>query len=306
MFEDYQTRQSRETELKQRKGIILAGGRGSRLHPITICTSKQLLPVYDKPMIYYPLSVLMLAGIREICIIVSPESRYQFDQLIGDGGQWGIEITYVEQPLPDGIAQAYILAEEFLGGSPSALILGDNIFYGSGFIKLLEHANKKEHGGTIFSYEVSDPSRYGVVCFDDERNPISIEEKPKKPASNSAITGLYCLDSRAPDLAKSITPSSRGELEITELLNIYLQEKSINVEEIGRGYAWLDTGTYTSLLEAGNFVRTLVTRQGLQVGCPEEIAFIKGWIDKKNLIELATQIGQTDYGKYLFKLVHRD
>lgn len=288
--------------MKKRKGIILAGGSGSRLHPITLSLSKQLVPIYDKPMIYYPLSVLMLTGINEICIITSPESKEQFVSLLGDGSQWGVSFTYIVQPSPDGLAQAYILAEEFLDGSPSAMVLGDNIFYGSGFTDLLSSANDKTEGGTVFGYEVLDPSQYGVVSFDVNGCADSIVEKPAEPKSNFAVTGLYFLDGKASARAKAVKSSARGELEITSLLETYLDEGSLGVEIMSRGYAWLDTGTYSGLLDAGNFVRTLQQRQGLQVGCPEEIAFKNGWIDREQLLLTGKSFAKTEYGQYLLRM----
>lgn len=289
--------------MKNRKGIILAGGSGSRLHPITLSLSKQLVPVYDKPMIYYPLSVLMLAGINEVCIITAPESKEQFVSLLGDGSQWGMSFTYIVQPSPDGLAQAYILAEEFLDGAPSAMVLGDNIFYGSGFIDLLSSANNRTEGGTVFGYEVSDPSQYGVVSFDENGQANSIVEKPADPKSNFAVTGLYFLDRNASSRAKAVEPSARGELEITTLLETYLDERSLSVEIMSRGYAWLDTGTHSNLLDAGNFVRTLQVRQGLQLGCPEEIAYRNGWIDGQQLQLAGQSFSKTDYGQYLLRMV---
>ena len=289
--------------MNNRKGIILAGGTGSRLHPITLSLSKQLVPIYDKPMIYYPLSVLMLAGINEVCIITAPESEKQFISLLGDGSQWGMSLIYIVQSSPDGLAQAYVLAEEFLGGAPSAMVLGDNIFYGSGFTDLLDSANDKTEGGTVFGYEVSDPTQYGVVSFDESGRANSVVEKPAKPKSNFAVTGLYFLDGNASDRAKAVKPSARGELEITSLLEIYLDEGSLSVEIMSRGYAWLDTGTHDSLLEAGSFISTLQKRQGLQVACPEEIAFNNGWISTEKLLELAVPLEKSGYGKYLRTLV---
>lgn len=288
--------------MKNRRGIVLAGGTGSRLYPITSSLSKQLVPVYDKPMIYYPLSVLMLAGIRDVCVITTPESQEHFISLLGDGAQWGMSLTYIVQASPDGLAQAYILAEEFLDDAPSAMVLGDNIFYGSGFTDLLSAADKKEKGGTIFGYEVSDPREYGVVSFDDDGSVSSIEEKPLNPKSNFAVTGLYFLDNDAPERAKAVRPSKRGELEITSLLESYLSEGLLRVEVMSRGYAWLDTGTYSNLLDAGNFVRTLQQRQGLQVGCPEEIAFKNGWIGVDQLLAAGSGLTRTAYGKYLIRL----
>lgn len=290
--------------MTQRKGIILAGGSGTRLYPITIGVSKQLLPVYDKPMIYYPLSVLMLAGIREICIITTPIDQDQFIRALGDGSQWGLSLTYVAQTSPDGLAQAYLLAETFLGGAPSAMVLGDNIFFGHGLPLLLAQADSKDTGGTVFGYHVADPERYGVVGFDVEGRVNSIVEKPKKPPSDYAITGLYFLDGSAPERAKAVTPSERGELEITSLLEMYLEDDLLEVQKMGRGYAWLDTGTHASLLDAGNFVRTLTERQGLQTGCPEEIAYQMGWIDAETLSRAAETLRKNAYGQYLNDLVH--
>ena len=285
----------------RRKGIILAGGSGTRLYPITMAVSKQLLPVYDKPMIYYPLSVLMLAGIREIAVITTPEDQGQFKRLLRDGGQWGLELTYIEQPSPDGLAQAYILAEAFLDGAPSAMILGDNIFFGHGLPEILARAGGRTEGGTVFGYHVSDPERYGVVDFDGNRA-RAIIEKPADPPSNFAVTGLYFLDGSAPERARTVTPSERGELEIVTLLDMYLREGALTVEKMGRGYAWLDTGTHASLLDAGNFVRTLQERQGMQTGSPEEIAFAAGWIDKDQLLALSEPCSKNQYGRYLQRL----
>ncbi|MCL4135716.1 UNVERIFIED_CONTAM: hypothetical protein GTU68_021967 [Idotea baltica] len=289
--------------MKPRKGILLAGGTGTRLYPITKGVSKQLLPVYDKPMVYYPLSVLMYAGIREIAIITTPEDQHQFQRLMGDGSQWGVSLTYIEQPTPDGLAQAFILAEEFLDGAPSAMVLGDNIFFGHGMDRLLADANADTVGGTVFGYQVSDPERYGVVEFDGDYRAVSIVEKPEKPASNYAVTGLYFLDETAPKRARAVKPSERGELEITTLLEMYLNDGSLNVQRMGRGYAWLDTGTHASMLDAANFVRTIQTRQGLQTGCPEEIAFGKGWINADQLREMAAPLAKNEYGKYLLRLI---
>ncbi len=286
-----------------RKGIILAGGSGTRLYPITMGVSKQLLPIYDKPMIYYPLSVLMLAGIREICLITTPQDQDQFKRTLGDGSQWGVSLTYVVQPSPDGLAQAFILAEDFLDGAPSALVLGDNIFFGHGLPKLLAAADAQGTGGTVFGYHVADPERYGVVDFDGEGRARQIIEKPQVPPSNYAVTGLYFLDGSAPSRARAVQPSPRGELEITDLLQLYLDEGALRVETMGRGYAWLDTGTHGSLLEAGNFVRTLQDRQGLQTGCPEEIAFDQGWIDRDQLKARAALFAKNDYGRYLERLL---
>ena len=259
--------------MKQRKGIILAGGSGTRLYPITLGVSKQLMPIYDKPMIYYPISVLMLAGIREICIITTAEDQSQFQRALGDGSQWGVSFTYVVQPSPDGLAQAYILAEDFLDGSPSAMVLGDNIFFGHGLPELLDEANARQVGGTVFGYQVTDPERYGVVDFDADGKAQAIIEKPEKAPSNYAVTGLYFFDETASERARAVTLSARGELEIVSLLESYLNDGTLQVNRMGRGYAWLDTGTHASLLDAGNFVRTLQSRQGLQTGCLEEIAF---------------------------------
>lgn len=289
--------------MSRRKGIILAGGTGSRLYPITLGVSKQLLPIYDKPMIFYPLSVLMLSGIQEVAIITTPEDRGQFERLIGSGGQWGMSFTYIEQPRPEGLAQAYILAEDFLDGAASALVLGDNIFFGHGLSDLLARADKRGEGGTVLGYRVADPKRYGVLGFDSEGKAISIVEKPENPPSAFAVTGLYFLDSKAPERARTIRPSHRGELEITSLLEIYLEEGSLSVELMGRGYAWLDTGTHGSLLDASNFVRTLETRQGLQTGSPEEIAFQNGWIGKSEIRDLAAKYEKNEYGRYLLNLI---
>ncbi|MEQ8897068.1 MAG: glucose-1-phosphate thymidylyltransferase RfbA [Roseovarius sp.] len=288
--------------MTKRKGIILAGGSGTRLWPITLGVSKQLLPIYDKPMIYYPLSVLMLAGIREIAVITTPQDQEQFKRMLGDGKQWGVELTYIEQPSPDGLAQAYILAEDFLAGAPSAMILGDNIFFGHGLPTILAAADDKPEGGTVFGYHVSDPERYGVVDFDKDGRAKAIIEKPDVPPSSYAVTGLYFLDATAPDRAKEVKPSDRGELEITTLLESYLHDRQLSVELMGRGYAWLDTGTHASLLDAGNFVRTLETRQGLQAGSPDEIAFSLGWINREELSTRAKQFGKNGYGGYLARL----
>ncbi|MBU0780717.1 MAG: glucose-1-phosphate thymidylyltransferase RfbA [Alphaproteobacteria bacterium] len=285
--------------MTDRKGLILAGGTGSRLWPITQGISKQLMPVYDKPMIYYPLSVLMLAGIREIGIITTPADQAQFQHLLGDGSQWGLTITWLVQPKPEGLAQAYLVGEEFLDGAPSAMVLGDNIFFGHGLPEMLAAADTKPAGGTVFGYRVSDPERYGVVGMDADGTVTQIVEKPSNPPSNYAVTGLYFLDSTAPQRARSITPSERGELEITALLETYLADGSLTVERMGRGYAWLDTGTHGSLLDAGNFVRTLQSRQGMQTGCPEEIAYLQGWIGDAALLDLADRYAKTEYGAYL-------
>ena len=289
--------------MTKRKGIILAGGSGTRLWPITMGVSKQLLPIFDKPMIYYPLSVLLLGGIREIAIITTPEDQMQFQRLLGDGSQWGVSLTYIVQPSPDGLAQAYLLARGFLAGAPSVLVLGDNIFFGHGLPEMLAAAGAKEYGGTVFGYRVSDPERYGVVDFDEAGIVRGIVEKPAVPPSNFAVTGLYYLDGRAPDLARQVTPSARGELEIADLLELYRVEGSLSVEKMGRGFAWLDTGTHGSLLDAGNFVRTLQARQGLQVGCPDEIAYRAGWIDKDALAARAELFHKNDYGRYLLSIV---
>lgn len=289
--------------MSTRKGIILAGGSGTRLYPITMGISKQLLPVYDKPMIYYPVSVLMLAGIREIAVITTPRDREQFQHTLGDGSQWGVHFTYIAQPSPDGLAQAFILAEDFLAGDPSALILGDNIFFGHGLPRLLGRAEENGHAATVFGYRVADPGRYGVVAFDENDKAVAIVEKPPEPPSNFAVTGLYFVDGSAADRARAVRPSARGELEITSLLETYLQEGRLAVEKMGRGYAWLDTGTHASLLDAGNFVRTLEERQGLQTGCPDEIAHAAGWISDEQLLERARKFGKNDYGAYLAGLL---
>ncbi|MBL4767933.1 MAG: glucose-1-phosphate thymidylyltransferase RfbA [Rhodobacteraceae bacterium] len=282
-----------------RKGIILAGGSGTRLYPVTLGISKQLLPIYDKPMIYYPISTLMLTGIREIAMITTPQDQQQFQRLLGDGSQWGINFTWIVQPSPDGLAQAYILAEDFLAGAPSAMVLGDNIFFGHGLPEILARADANQDGGTVFGYHVSDPQRYGVVGFGSDGQATSITEKPDVPASNYAVTGLYFLDGTAPERAKQVKPSARGELEITTLLASYLADGSLTVEQMGRGYAWLDTGTHVSLLDAANFVRTIQVRQGLQIGCPEEIAFGRGWINREQLQTQADRFAKNEYGEYL-------
>lgn len=289
--------------MTQRKGIILAGGTGSRLYPITMAVSKQLLPVYDKPMIYYPLSVLMLTGIRDIAIITTPEDQAQFQRLLGDGSQFGLTLSYILQPSPDGLAQAYLLAEAFLDGAPSAMVLGDNIFFGADLQNLLKEADRQAEGGTVFAYHVADPERYGVVSFNAQDQVLGIVEKPQNPVSSYAVTGLYFLDGTAPERARSVRPSARGELEIVTLLETYLEEAALRVKRMGRGFAWLDTGTHGSLLDAGNFVRTLEERQGLQTGCPEEIAFEKGWIDAAQLKVQAARYAKNGYGSYLARLV---
>jgi glucose-1-phosphate thymidylyltransferase len=286
-----------------RKGIILAGGAGTRLHPATLALSKQLLPVYDKPMVYYPLSTLMLANIREILVISTPEDTPRFQALLGDGSRWGIALSYCVQPNPDGLAQAFILGRRFVGDQPSALVLGDNIFYGHDLQALLERADAQRKGATVFAYHVSDPERYGVVEFDAQRRALSIEEKPRLPKSNYAVTGLYFYDGQACDIAASIQPSARGELEITELNARYLSQRQLEVEIMGRGYAWLDTGTHDSLLDASQFIATLERRQALKVACPEELAFRKGWINAAQLEALAAPLAKNGYGQYLLKVL---
>ena len=288
--------------MKKRKGIILAGGTGTRLYPVTLAVSKQLLPVYDKPMIYYPLSALMLTGIQEICVITTPHDQDQFKRVLGDGSQWGLAITYVAQPKPEGLAQAYLLAEEFLDGAPSAMVLGDNIFFGNDLSKTLIEADTKQDGGTVFGYRVSDPERYGVLEMDVDGRVIQIIEKPNIPPSNYAVTGLYFLDETASERARLVKPSARGELEIASVLESYLEDGLLDVKLMGRGYAWLDTGTHASLLDAGNFVRTLQARQGLQTGCLEEIAYANGWIDHAQVLEMAKTYGKNEYGAYLESL----
>lgn len=289
--------------MNTRKGIILAGGSGTRLYPVTQAVSKQLMPVYDKPMVYYPLTTLMLAGIRDVLLISTPQDTPRFSDLLGDGSQWGMNIQYAVQPSPDGLAQAFIIGKEFVGQHPSALVLGDNIFYGHDLVKLMQRAHAQTTGASVFAYHVHDPERYGVVAFDAQQKALSIEEKPKSPKSNYAVTGLYFYDQQVCNIAAHIKPSARGELEITDVNRVYLEQNELNVEMMGRGYAWLDTGTHDSLLDAAGFIATLQKRQGLMVACPEEIAFVQNWIDAAAVEKLAAPLSKNGYGQYLLNLL---